>query len=96
MELNIPGWIVSPRSWNSHMTAPQHTAAKTEKYLASGGTGFTAEDAVDVMLYGEGARGMKDATTREQTYSTIWIKRVVVSGSVGYGGQRGLAALPVR
>jgi hypothetical protein len=74
MELNIPGWIVSPRSLNSHMTAPQQTAANTEKYLESGGTGLTAEDAVDDMLYGAGARGMKDATTREQTYSTIWVK----------------------
>lgn len=67
MELNIPGWIVSPRSWNSHITAPQHTAAKTEKYFAFGGTGLTADEAVEDMLYGVGARGMNDATTREHT-----------------------------
>lgn len=71
MELNMPGWIVSPRSLKSHITAPQQTAAKMEKYRALGGTGFTGDEAVDDMLYGDGARGMRDATTREQTYKTI-------------------------
>ena len=67
MELNIPGWIVSPLLVKSHMTAPQHTAANTEKWRAFGGTGFTADEAVEAIEYGEVDRGMKDATTREQT-----------------------------
>ena len=33
--------------------------------------GFTADVLVDDMAYGEPPRGMKDATTREHTYSTI-------------------------
>ena len=45
-------------------------AAKSVKYLESGGNGFTLElasaDCGDV-LYPEVARGMKDATTREIT-----------------------------
>jgi hypothetical protein len=51
------------------MTAPQQTAAKTEKALDSGGMGLITE--VEV-LAGEGnARGIKEATTLEQTYNTI-------------------------
>lgn len=70
IELNIPGWMVSPRCWNSHITAPHERAANTVKYLECGGIGFTAEvasaDCGDV-LYGDEDRGMKDATTRETT-----------------------------
>lgn len=71
MELNIPGCIVSPLSLNSHITAPQHSAAKMENLRASGGMGRTAEFAVEDMAYGVDARGINDATTREQTYRTI-------------------------
>lgn len=70
MELNMPGWIVSPLFWKSHMTEPHARAAKREKYRESGGTGFTVElaneDWGDV-LYGEEARGMKAETTRDTT-----------------------------
>lgn len=45
MELNMPGWMVSPLFWKSHMTEPHARAAKREKYRESGGTGFTAEPA---------------------------------------------------
>ena len=72
MELNMPGWMVSPLSVNSHMTAPQHSAAKTENLVASGGTGLTEEDDVYLAEYGAFARGMNDATTREHTYRTIY------------------------
>ena len=74
MELNIPGWMVSPRWRKRYITAPQESAAKTVKYRASGGMGFTAELArldADVALYGCVARGRKDARTLEMTYNTI-------------------------
>lgn len=70
----MPGWMVCPRSLNRYMTAPQQRAANNEKCCWLGGTGFTGEVAVDAMVYGDSARGMKDATTREQTYSTIYVK----------------------
>ena len=70
MELNMPGWIVSPRSLKSHMTAPQHSAAKMENCVASGGRGLPG--AAVVFEYGVFARARKEATTREQTYKTIW------------------------
>ncbi len=69
MELNMPGWIVSPRSLKSHMTAPQHSAAKMENCVASGGSGLPG--AALVFEYGVFARARKEATTREQTYRTI-------------------------
>ena len=70
MELNMPGWIASPRFLKSHMTAPHESAAKTEKYWASGGMGrATAVSVVGVddPEYGVPARGRKDANTRETT-----------------------------
>ena len=69
IELNMPGWIVSPRSWKSHITAPQTTAAKMENCRASGGSGRPGAGVV--FEYGVLARERNDATTREQTYSTI-------------------------
>jgi hypothetical protein len=51
------------------MTIPHVRAAKAENARDSGGMGRTTE--VEVFA-GEGkARGIRDATTREQTYSTI-------------------------
>ena len=41
--------MVSPRSLNKYMTAPQHIAAKMEKYLAFGGTVFTCDVALDAV-----------------------------------------------
>ena len=69
MELNIPGWMASPRFLKSHMTAPHDRAANTEKYRASGGTGrITAAPVVGVDdEYGVPARGRNDASTRETT-----------------------------
>lgn len=67
MELNMPGWMVSPLSLNNHITAPQHNAAKRENLVASGGMGFTEEEEGDLVEYGAFARGRNDATTREQT-----------------------------
>jgi len=62
--------MVSPRWRKRYITAPHEMAAKSVKYLESGGNGFTLElasaDCGDV-LYPEVARGMKDATTREIT-----------------------------
>ena len=51
------------------MTAPHESAAKTEKYRASGGMGrATAVSVADVDdPYGIPARGRKDANTRETT-----------------------------
>ena len=69
MELNMPGWIVSPLSWKSHITAPQQRAAKIENCLASGGKGLP--DAGAAPEYEVFARAMNDATTREHTYNTI-------------------------
>jgi len=70
MELNMPGWMVSPLFWKSHKAEPHARAAKREKYCESGGTGFTGElaneDRGDIW-YGEEARGMKDETTRDTT-----------------------------
>lgn len=43
MELNMPGWMVSPLSLNSHITAPHERAANTVKYRELGGTGFTVD-----------------------------------------------------
>lgn len=45
----MPGWIDSPLSLNSHMTAPQHNAAKRENLVASGGMGFTEEEDSDLV-----------------------------------------------
>lgn len=70
MELNIPGWIVSPLCRKSHITAPHETAANMVKYFESGGSGFTGDPAsadCGEVLYGDVARGMKEATTRETT-----------------------------
>jgi len=56
------------------MTAPQESAAKTVKYLESGGIGFTTEAELDVPVdrrYGSFIRGRKEASTLEMTYSTI-------------------------
>lgn len=49
-------------------------AANIENWRASGGMGFTVPgvDGVDEE-YAVLARGMKDATTREHTYKTIFI-----------------------
>lgn len=59
--------MVSPLCSYNHITEPQTSAAKTEKYRESGGIGFTAA----VGDWGLGvARGMNDAITREQMYST--------------------------
>ena len=59
----------SPLFSYNHITAPQTTAAKTEKYRESGGTGLTAV----VGEWGFGvARGMNDAITREQMYNTTF------------------------
>lgn len=65
----MPGWIVSPRCANSHITAPHEREANTVKYLESGGMGLTADsDDVDAPdEYGVLALGMKDATTRDTT-----------------------------
>ncbi len=71
MELNIPGWMVSPRWRKRYITAPQESAAKTVKYRASGGMGFTAEVAGLDAEVGCVARGRKDARTLEMTYNTI-------------------------
>lgn len=54
------------------MTRPQERAAKAVKYRESGGTGFTPVFGEEVE-YGCVARGMKEATTREHTYNTIWM-----------------------
>ena len=70
MELNMPGWIVSPLSWKSHITAPQQRAAKIENCLESGGSGLPAA-LPGPLEYGVLARARKEATTREQTYNTI-------------------------
>lgn len=43
IELNMPGWIVSPLFSNSHITNPQEIAAKAVKYRESGGMGFTPD-----------------------------------------------------
>lgn len=43
IELNMPGWIVSPLFSNSHITSPQEIAAKAVKYRESGGMGFTPD-----------------------------------------------------
>lgn len=43
MEWNMPGWIVSPLFWKSHMTEPQARAANREKAREFGGIGFTTE-----------------------------------------------------
>jgi hypothetical protein len=52
------------------MTAPQQTAAKTENARDSGTMGLTsASEFVGGAAF---ARGRKEATTREQTYSTIY------------------------
>ena len=68
MELNIPGWMVSPRSLNNHMTAAHDRAAKTVKYRASGGIGFTDEwEGLEDVEYGVLERGIKEARTRETT-----------------------------
>lgn len=69
MELNMPGWMVSPRSLNSHITPPQQRAAKMENCVESGGRGLPDPGAE--LGYGDFARAMKDATTREHTYNTI-------------------------
>lgn len=71
MELNMPGWIVSPRSLNNHITAPQQTAANMENWRESGGTGLPG--AAGEFEYGDFARARKEDTTREQTYNTIWM-----------------------
>lgn len=84
MELNIPGCTVSPRSLKSHMTAPQHTAAKIENWAASGGSGRVPAAGGADEEYGVFARERKAATTREQTYSTIWRH-----ASAHGGGQHG-------
>ena len=65
----MPGWMVSPLFSNNHITAPQTNAANMEKYLESGGMGFVA--AVGDCALGV-ARGMNDAITREQMYSTTY------------------------
>lgn len=72
----MPGWIVSPLFSNSHMTAPQTNAAKTEKYLESGGIGLATPDADGGF---EPARGMNDAITREQMYNTTLFRHPHVS-----------------
>lgn len=36
----MPGWIVWPLCLNRYITAPQDNAAKSEKYLESGGKGL--------------------------------------------------------
>ena len=41
--------MVSPRSLNMYMTAPQHTAAKIEKYFAFGGIVFTEDVALEAV-----------------------------------------------
>lgn len=40
----MPGWRVSPRCWNSHITVPQDSAAKSENARLSGGMGLTADN----------------------------------------------------
>lgn len=65
----MPGWMVSPLFSYNHITAPQTSAAKTEKYRESGGIGFAA--AADACGLGP-VRGMNDAITREQMYSTTF------------------------
>ena len=65
----MPGWTVSPRSWKSHITAPQTTAAKMENWRASGGSGRPG--AGGAFEYDVLARERNEATTREQTYRTI-------------------------
>ena len=70
LELNMPGWIVSPRWRKSHITAPQETAAKTVKYRESGGNGLVpGPESADwgEELYGVPARGINEATTRDTT-----------------------------
>jgi hypothetical protein len=47
IELNMPGWMVSPLFWKSHMTAPHERAAKNEKSRASGGMGLICELALE-------------------------------------------------
>lgn len=66
----MPGWMVSPLCSNNHITVPQTIAANTEKYLESGGIGLVT--AVGGCGLGV-ARGMNDAITREQMYSTTYI-----------------------
>ena len=66
----MPGWIVSPRSLNSHITAPQQIAAKMENWRELGGRGRPG--AVGEFEYGDFARSRKEDTTRAQTYKTIW------------------------
>ena len=45
IELNIPGWMVSPRCSKSHMTAPHENAAKSVNAFESGGRGLTVPGA---------------------------------------------------
>ena len=62
--------MVSPLCSYNHITEPHTRAAKTEKYRESGGTGFITAVG-DCGL--EVARGMNDAITREQMYSTTFL-----------------------
>jgi hypothetical protein len=59
------------------MTQPHTSAAKTEKYRESGGIGFTPP--VERRSLGV-ARGMNDAITREQMYSTTFFVCACVWG----------------
>lgn len=70
----MPGCNVSGLYLNNHITAPHDNAAKTENTLASGGIDLAGVVTDALGLEGEAgnARGMKDATTREQTYKTIY------------------------
>ena len=62
--------MVSPLCSYNHITEPHTSAAKMEKYRESGGIGFTT--VVGDCDFGA-ARGMNDAITREQMYSTTYL-----------------------
>ena len=85
----MPGWIVSPLFSYNHITAPQTIAAKMEKYLGFGGMGL----AISVAVWGPGvARGMNDAITREQMYSTTYYSHARVDTYVSLpGNEDGIA-----
>lgn len=72
MLLYMPGWIVSPLCSNNHITKPHESAAKAPKYRESGGNGREGEPGGGGGRE-DGPRGIKDATTREHTYSTIYV-----------------------
>lgn len=71
MDWCMPACSSCSRSWNSHMTMPQQTAANIEKYFGSGRCGviFPGRDEGTSEI----SLGIMDATTLEQTYRTIYI-----------------------